>query len=310
MATTDEDLVRDRVGELLAAHDPKTTKPREFLGAQFDAGLAWVQFPEGLGGLGVSPKHQAAVNAAIVDAGGSTRNRFLNIIGVLSYETVAKHRRLVIFLMFVFGAIVTPGGDPIAMMALAAPMIVLFSAAALFMKLREKRQPASEFGHLSDDEASPLPAGPWDVIACFHFLHRPLFRAFVEARRGHPGVVWITEAEPLGTGGAIVNALDRLEPDEPFVALNGDILTDLDLSAMVATHRRSGAAATIALTHVDDARPYGLVPLEADDRVIEFREKPTELVPGNVNAGTYVLQPSALEGWERGRASPSARRSR
>ncbi|MDP4507873.1 twin-arginine translocase subunit TatC [Nonomuraea turcica] len=83
---------------------------------------------------------------------------FLNIIGVLPHATVAKHRRLVIFLMFVFGAIVTPGGDPITMMALAAPMIVLFSAAELFMYLREKRRPQSEFADLSDDEASPLPA--------------------------------------------------------------------------------------------------------------------------------------------------------
>ncbi|KAB8195239.1 twin-arginine translocase subunit TatC [Nonomuraea phyllanthi] len=81
---------------------------------------------------------------------------FLNVIGVLSHATVAKHRRLVIFLMFVFGAIVTPGGDPLTMMALAAPMIVLFLAAELFMFVREKRRPASEFGDLSDDEASPL----------------------------------------------------------------------------------------------------------------------------------------------------------
>ncbi|MGI5289658.1 twin-arginine translocase subunit TatC [Nonomuraea polychroma] len=82
---------------------------------------------------------------------------FLNVIGVLSHATVSKHRRLVIFLMFVFGAVVTPGGDPITMMALAAPMIVLFMAAELFMYLREKRQPQSEFADLSDDEASPLP---------------------------------------------------------------------------------------------------------------------------------------------------------
>ncbi|SEH01905.1 sec-independent protein translocase protein TatC [Nonomuraea solani] len=81
---------------------------------------------------------------------------FLNFIGVLSHGTVAKHRRMVIFLMFVFGAVVTPGGDPIAMMALAAPMIVLFSAAELVMYLREKRNPQSEFDNLDDDEASPL----------------------------------------------------------------------------------------------------------------------------------------------------------
>jgi sec-independent protein translocase protein TatC len=82
---------------------------------------------------------------------------FLNIIGVLSHATVAKHRRLIIFLMFVFGAVITPSGDPLTMMALATPMIVLFLAAELFMYLREKRQPQSEFAGLSDDEASELP---------------------------------------------------------------------------------------------------------------------------------------------------------
>ncbi|GAA4525017.1 MULTISPECIES: twin-arginine translocase subunit TatC [Nonomuraea] len=84
---------------------------------------------------------------------------FLNVIGVLQHATVAKHRRLVVFLMFVFGAIVTPGGDPITMMALATPMIVLFLGAELFMYLREKRRPAGEFDHLSDDEISPLDLG-------------------------------------------------------------------------------------------------------------------------------------------------------
>ncbi|NRQ35179.1 twin-arginine translocase subunit TatC [Nonomuraea sp. NN258] len=85
---------------------------------------------------------------------------FLNVIGVLSHATVAKHRRLVIFLMFVFGAVVTPGGDPIAMIGLAAPMIVFFAAAELFMYLRERRRPADEFSNLSDDEASELPDEP------------------------------------------------------------------------------------------------------------------------------------------------------
>ncbi|HUR04187.1 MAG TPA: twin-arginine translocase subunit TatC [Nonomuraea sp.] len=82
---------------------------------------------------------------------------FLNVLGVLSHATVAKHRRMVIFLMFVFGAVITPGGDPFAMMALAAPMIILFAAAELFMYVRERRLPAGEdYSHLSDDEASPL----------------------------------------------------------------------------------------------------------------------------------------------------------
>ncbi|MGW0587637.1 twin-arginine translocase subunit TatC [Streptosporangium sp. NPDC002607] len=82
---------------------------------------------------------------------------FLNIIGVLPRALVAKHRRMVIFLMFVFAAVATPGGDPFTMIALALPMVALFALAEGFMYLREKRQPKGEdFSHLSDDEASSL----------------------------------------------------------------------------------------------------------------------------------------------------------
>ena len=130
--------------------------------------------------------------------------------------------------------------------------------------------------------------------------HEETFGAFIRSRRGDPAITWITEIEPLGTGGAIVNALADLGGDETFLALNGDILTDLDLASMIALHRERGASATIALTHVEDARPFGLVPTGPDGRVIEFREKPTELVPGDINAGTYVLEAAALEGWPRG----------
>jgi len=96
-----------------------------------------------------------------------------------------------------------------------------------------------------------------------------------------------------------VNALEHLG-DEPFFALNGDILTDLDLTAMLAFHRERSAAATIALHHVEDARPFGLVATEPDGRVLEFREKPADLVPGDINAGTYVLDPVPLREWRRG----------
>jgi len=125
------------------------------------------------------------------------------------------------------------------------------------------------------------------------------FAGFIAGREGAPRITWITEETALGTGGAIVNALPKLG-DEPFLALNGDILTDLDLTAMLAFHRERRAAATIALAHVGDARPYGLVLTQDDGRVTEFREKPAEPVPGDVNAGTYVLDPVALDGWTPG----------
>lgn len=143
--------------------------------------------------------------------------------------------------------------------------------------------------------------GVHEVVLSSSYLEET-FHTFVEARRGDPAITWITETEPLGTGGAIVNALGALDGDEPFLALNGDILTDLDLTAMVAAHRARDAAATIALTHVADARPFGLVITGGEGRVLEFREKPTELVPGDVNAGTYVLDPGALGRWDAGRA--------
>ena len=141
--------------------------------------------------------------------------------------------------------------------------------------------------------------GVHEVVLSSSYLEGT-FHSFIQARGGDPSITWITETEPLGTGGAIVNALGAIGTDDPFFAVNGDILTDLDLTEMLARHRDRGAVATIALTHVEDARPYGLVPMDADGWVLEFREKPSELMPGDINAGTYVLDPVALEGWTRG----------
>jgi mannose-1-phosphate guanylyltransferase len=140
--------------------------------------------------------------------------------------------------------------------------------------------------------------GVHEVILSSSYLEST-FHAFIEARHGDPVITWITEEAPLGTGGAIVNALGAVD-DDPIFALNGDILTDLDLTAMLAFHRDRGADATIALHHVEDARPFGLVPTGSDGRVVEFREKPEELVPGDINAGTYVLEPRVLREWPAG----------
>jgi mannose-1-phosphate guanylyltransferase len=138
-----------------------------------------------------------------------------------------------------------------------------------------------------------------EVLMSSPYLERT-FGAFIAAREGTPRIVWVTEREPLGTGGAIVSVLDRLGSD-PFLALNGDILTDLDLTAMLRRHRDRGADATIALHHVEDARPFGLVEVDRDGRITEFSEKPSAPVGGDINAGTYVLEPAALGRWETGR---------
>ncbi|MFI6817994.1 twin-arginine translocase subunit TatC [Nonomuraea sp. NPDC050328] len=83
---------------------------------------------------------------------------FLNVIGVLPRATLAKHRRTTVFLLFVFSAVITPGGDIFTMLALTVPMLVLYSVAELFMFIRERRLPADpdDYSALDDDEISPL----------------------------------------------------------------------------------------------------------------------------------------------------------
>ncbi len=137
--------------------------------------------------------------------------------------------------------------------------------------------------------------GVHEVVLSSPYLEEA-FHPFIEARRGDPTITWITEAAPLGTGGAIVNALGALGSD-PFFALNGDILTDLDLTGMLASHREREAVVTISLHHVEDARAFGLVATDERGRVVEFLEKPLDPLPGDVNAGTYVLEPAVLHPW-------------
>ncbi|HEV8564867.1 MAG TPA: NDP-sugar synthase [Actinomycetota bacterium] len=139
--------------------------------------------------------------------------------------------------------------------------------------------------------------GVEEVVLSSSYLEEA-FRPFIDERRGSPSISWITEPEPLDTAGAIFNALDQMG-GEAFFAMNGDIVTDLDLSEMLAFHRGSDATATIALEDVEDARDFGLVRTAPDGRVLEFREKPREPVSGMINAGTYLLEPAACDGYAR-----------
>ncbi len=124
------------------------------------------------------------------------------------------------------------------------------------------------------------------------------FVGFIEERHGDPKITWITEAKPLGTGGAVLNALDRVG-DEPFFVLNGDILTDLDLTAMATRYGERDSAVSISTFRVDDARAFGLVISDDDGSILEFREKPEDPIPGDVNAGTYLIDPAVLADFPR-----------
>jgi mannose-1-phosphate guanylyltransferase len=106
---------------------------------------------------------------------------------------------------------------------------------------------------------------------------------------------YVEEPQPLGTGGALKFAESLL--DERFLMLNGDVLTDLDLSAQLALHDMRGAQATLALTPVEDPSAYGLVRTLEDGAVTQFVEKPApdQIDTRNISAGIYVLERSVLD---------------
>jgi mannose-1-phosphate guanylyltransferase len=107
---------------------------------------------------------------------------------------------------------------------------------------------------------------------------------------------YLEEPRPLGTGGALKFAEALL--DERFFMLNGDVLADLDLTAQLEAHERTGARATLALYPVEDPSAYGLVRLDPEDSVAEFIEKPgpDQMDTNLINAGAYILERDVLAG--------------
>jgi len=121
--------------------------------------------------------------------------------------------------------------------------------------------------------------------------------AYPDGRCAGVRLHYAIEPEPRDTAGAIRFAATDAGIAERFLVLNGDVLTDLDVGALVAAHERTGAEGTIALHRVEDPSAFGVVPTDANGRVTAFIEKP----PGDdaptdlINAGTYVLEASVLD---------------
>jgi NDP-sugar pyrophosphorylase family protein len=138
-------------------------------------------------------------------------------------------------------------------------------------------------------------AGVADVI--FSLAYRPerIEAVFGDGRAFGKRIRYAVEETPLGTGGAVKHAEPHL--DDVTVVFNGDVLTDVDLAAVVRGHRASNAAATIVLTPVPNPAAYGLVEFDADQRVTRFLEKPdpSQITTDTINAGIYVLQTRTLE---------------
>jgi mannose-1-phosphate guanylyltransferase len=114
---------------------------------------------------------------------------------------------------------------------------------------------------------------------------------------------YVTETEPMGTGGGIRNVARRLEsgPEDPVIIVNGDVLSGHDIAAQLELHRRRTAAVTLHLVEVEDARPFGCVPTDSHNRVTGFIEKSPEPVTNRINAGCYVFARQVIDEIPEGR---------
>lgn len=136
-----------------------------------------------------------------------------------------------------------------------------------------------------------------EAVLSLGYLHGAFAALFPESRASGVALTYAVEPEPLDTGGAVGFAARHAGIDERFLVVNGDILTDLDVGAMLDLHDRRGAEATISLAKVADPSSFGLVPIDGEGRVAAFVEKPATgaVGPSLINAGTYVLEPSVLD---------------
>lgn len=136
-----------------------------------------------------------------------------------------------------------------------------------------------------------------EVVLSLGFLPDVFLDAYPDGTCAGLPLVCAAEPEPLDTAGGIAFAARAAGIDDRFLVVNGDVLTDMDVSALVAFHEAAGAEGTIALTRVADPSQFGVVPTDDDGRVLAFVEKPPpgEAPTDLINAGYYVLEPSVIE---------------
>jgi mannose-1-phosphate guanylyltransferase len=139
--------------------------------------------------------------------------------------------------------------------------------------------------------------GVTEAILSLGYRPDAFLQAYPDGHCAGVALHYAVEPEPLDTAGAVRFAALDAAVKERFIVVNGDVLTDLDVSALLSLHEKVGAEGTIALTPVDDPSRYGVVPIDAEGRVEAFIEKPPrDEAPSNwINAGTYVFEPSVID---------------
>ena len=145
--------------------------------------------------------------------------------------------------------------------------------------------------------------GMTDIVVTVAFMANAIRTYFGDGAELGVRMVYATEETPLGTAGSVLNARDEL--DERFLVISGDVLTDIDLSAVVEFHERKGALATLALCAVENPLEFGIVIANEDGSIERFLEKPTwgQVFSDTINTGIYVLEPEIFDFIPEGRAT-------
>jgi mannose-1-phosphate guanylyltransferase/phosphomannomutase len=140
-----------------------------------------------------------------------------------------------------------------------------------------------------------------EVVVTLAFMPQAIRSYFGDGESLGLEIDYSVEEQPLGTAGSVRLASDRLE--ETVLVISGDALCDVDLSHLVAEHRRRGAAVTIGLKSVDNPLEFGIVVTDEDGRVERFLEKPSwgQVFSDTINTGIYVLEPEVLQHVPKGR---------
>lgn len=134
-----------------------------------------------------------------------------------------------------------------------------------------------------------------DVVVTVAFLANHIRNYFGDGSDFGVRMRYATEESPLGTAGSVRNAMDEL--DETFLVISGDVLTDVDLSAVVRAHHEHDAFASIALKRVENPVEFGIVITHEDGTIERFLEKPTwgQVFSDTINTGIYVLEPGVFD---------------
>jgi len=138
--------------------------------------------------------------------------------------------------------------------------------------------------------------GADEVVFAVNYLFQAFVKRYGESAYGMK-LHYSREARPLGTGGCVKNAEKIIGRDEPFLLLNGDVISNVDYAKLTAEHRKDGATATMTLHRVDDPSRYGVVEIGEKNCIKRFVEKPERgKAPSNlINAGVYVLSPEIFD---------------